>query len=239
MKRINFRDGISQNQLKMIALLSMTVDHIGVILFPKILLLRIIGRLAFPIFAFSLYEGAKYTRHPLRYLLRMLGLGLLCTLVYYLYDGRLYGNVLITFSLSLCMLLSLRWWREHPGRRWTGALLMAGSLSVTVVVCRLIYVDYGFVGCVLPLFAAVCDLPPVEPPAKRQWHGYPLVGFAVGLVMLSAQQGGPQYYCLLALPLLWLSGHRRGKARMKYFFYLYYPLHLLVLEGISLLLKHR
>lgn len=236
------RRGLTQNQLKLIAVLSMTVDHVGVLLFPKIELLRILGRLSFPIFAFSIYEGAKYTRQPWRYLLRMAGLGLACLLVYDWYADRLFGNILITFSLSLSMLLSLRFWREgqrRDNRRQavTGLLLTVGSLLLTVLVCRFIDVDYGLPGCVLPLFAAACDADMAAPaalrPADRHRQWYPLLGFSVGLLALSIWLGGIQYYSLLALPLLAMSGHKRGKLRLKYFFYLYYPLHLLALEGIS------
>ncbi|MBQ6706471.1 MAG: hypothetical protein IJN07_03050 [Clostridia bacterium] len=226
--------GLSQNQLKIIAVISMTIDHIGYILFPKLLILRIIGRIAFPIFAYSLYEGAKYTRRPIAYLLRTGGLGLVCLLAYYWYDRRLYGNVLITFFLSLCMLLSLRFLKENfreKNRRKTVlfALLFVGSVALTVLTCHLMRVDYGLVGCLLPLFAALCDWQT----DNSRWQGYPLIGFSLGLLLLSADQGSIQYYSLLSLPLLMLSSHRRGTAKMKYFFYIYYPMHLLVLEGLK------
>ena len=60
---------ISGNALKFLAAAAMLVDHIGLILFPKIFVLRAIGRLAFPLFAYMIAEGCRYTRHKARYLL--------------------------------------------------------------------------------------------------------------------------------------------------------------------------
>ena len=54
--------GLSGNQLKLIALITMTVDHMGLILFDQFILLRIVGRLAFPIFAWMIAEGCRHTR---------------------------------------------------------------------------------------------------------------------------------------------------------------------------------
>ena len=58
---------LSRDVLKLIAIVSMLLDHVGKIFFPKILILQIIGRLAFPIFAFFIAEGFYYTRNKLKY----------------------------------------------------------------------------------------------------------------------------------------------------------------------------
>ena len=54
--------GLTNNQLKLIAMLSMLIDHVGMLLFPGVRVLRIIGRLAFPIFAYMIAEGCAHTR---------------------------------------------------------------------------------------------------------------------------------------------------------------------------------
>ena len=56
--------GLTNNQLKLIALVTMTLDHIGVVLFPQAQWLRIVGRLAFPIFAYMIAEGCRHTANP-------------------------------------------------------------------------------------------------------------------------------------------------------------------------------
>lgn len=105
--------GFTQNQLKIVAAVSMLIDHIGAELFPEIIVLRIIGRLAFPVFSFFIYEGFKYTHSKKRYFSRIFLLGILCVAVYYLYSGRIYGNVLITFSVSIIALYSISVLRER------------------------------------------------------------------------------------------------------------------------------
>ena len=56
------RFGLSGNQLKVIAMVTMAIDHIGAYLLPQAMWMRIIGRLAFPIYAFLIAEGCRHTR---------------------------------------------------------------------------------------------------------------------------------------------------------------------------------
>ena len=84
-----FFQGLTGNQLKLLALIAMTCDHVGYQLLPQYEFLRTIGRLAFPIFAYMIAEGAKYTKNRLRYFLQMFGCGLLCSIVYFVAMGSL------------------------------------------------------------------------------------------------------------------------------------------------------
>lgn len=77
------RTGLTGNQLKLIAMAAMTLDHIGVYLLPQALILRIIGRLALPIYAYMIAEGCRYTRSRKQYLLRIAGLAAVCQAVYF------------------------------------------------------------------------------------------------------------------------------------------------------------
>ncbi|MCC8169378.1 MAG: conjugal transfer protein TraX, partial [Oscillospiraceae bacterium] len=77
-KELSKNHGITQNHLKVIAAVLMLIDHVGAELFPQLDILRVIGRLSFPIFAFFIYEGCKYTRSKPKYLMRIFILGLLC-----------------------------------------------------------------------------------------------------------------------------------------------------------------
>ena len=66
---------LSGNALKIIACVSMFIDHASLMLFPEIIWLRYIGRLAFPIFAFLISEGCRYTKNKLNYFLSVFILG--------------------------------------------------------------------------------------------------------------------------------------------------------------------
>ena len=72
------RFSLTGNQLKILAMIAMTCDHVGLQLFPQWTFLRIIGRLALPIYAYMIAEGCRYTRDRRKYLLRMVSLAALC-----------------------------------------------------------------------------------------------------------------------------------------------------------------
>lgn len=229
---------LTKNQIKIIAAIAMVLDHVGAEFFPQIEVLRIIGRLAFPIFAYSIFEGARYTHDKLKYFLRIFILGIVCMAGYYIYDKEIYGNVLITFSLSIIILFSIRYlkasFEKSRGFTLLGFGMVCGSLLFTVAMCNMIYIDYGLLGVLMPVFAEMFDS--FELP-KESWNkDLALIGFMFGTLLLSIQMGGRQYFSLLALPLLFMTNERRGKHRMKYFFYIFYPAHLFLIGVTSMIL---
>lgn len=225
--------GITQNQLKTAAAIFMLIDHIGAELFPQIVLLRMIGRLAFPIFSFFVYEGFLHTRSKKRYLSRIFFLGSMCVAVYYLYSGRMYGNVLITFSLSIVALYSISLFRERISGstkdKICGTILALCSVICICLICTWIYVDYGFWGVMMPVFAYVANSWGQK---KSAYVG--LAGFSAGLLLLAIQTGGIQYISLIAIPLLAMYNGRQGLKCMKSFFYWFYPAHLAAIGVLSL-----
>lgn len=222
---------LTQNQIKLIAAASMLLDHIGAELLPGMLWLRIVGRLAFPVFSFCIWEGSRRTRHPRRYLARVLGMGLLCMAAFWVYTGRLYGNILITFTLSLCVLYAFQFWKRR--RELFGALVLLGTLVAVAALCLCIPVDYGFWGVLLPLFAEIA----AHLPAKRPPEGVlSRLGFALGLIVVALRLGGVQMYSLLAVPLLFAYRGERGRYNLGRFFYWFYPLHLLAIGLVSMVL---
>ena len=228
----------TQNQLKTIAAISMLIDHVGLTFFPELRILRILGRLAFPIFSFFVYEGFVYTRSKSRYFRRLFMLGALCALVFYIYSGEIYGNVLITFSLSVIVLSCLQLFCEslEKGRREKvmGAAVLLGGVAIVYVVCPLLNVDYGFFGVLLPVLVMLADKLSATAKGRRY---IVLAAFAVGLLALSAALGEVQIYGLLSVPLLALYNGRRGTLNMKSFFYWFYPGHLLLIGAAAFLLQ--
>lgn len=104
---------MNKNILKLLAALTMVIDHAGLLLFPQVAVLRWIGRISFPLFAFCVGDGCAYTRKPRAYLLRVLGLGIACQAAFaaeeLLGGGTLRGSqalyLNILFTLSLAILL--------------------------------------------------------------------------------------------------------------------------------------
>ena len=220
--------GLTNNQLKLLALATMTVDHIGAYLLPQILWLRIIGRLAFPIFAYMIAEGCRHTRSMGKYFGTMALFALVCQGVDYFARGSLYMSILVTFSFSI----GLIWlWKkqEETGTLWL-LLFVAGCLA-TLFVCEVLPgmlpgfdVDYGLMGVLIPIMAYY---------GKNKTQK--LLYLLVGLVLLAGDSYWTQWFALAAVPVLMLYNGQRGKWNMKWLFYIYYPAHLVAIYGISFL----
>lgn len=219
--------GLTGNQLKIIAMIAMTCDHVGLQLFPDVLLLRIIGRLALPIYAYMIAEGCRYTRNRKKYLLRLFLLAAGCQVVYFFAMGSLYQCILVTFSLSVCLICAIDNTQERTdlGSRLLALGVFCAVLFLCVGLPLLLpgfEIDYGFFGVLLPVLI---------------YFGKPSHHFLLaGLLLLCFAYGGIQWWCLAAIPLLGQYNDQRGKYPIGKLFYIYYPLHLVVIYGISLIL---
>ncbi len=152
--------------MKIIAAISMLIDHVGVIFLPEVKALRIIGRIAFPIYVFMIAEGCVYSKNRLRYCLAIFLLGICCQIVYYLYDGSTYMGILITFSFSIIIIYAMQYLKEVLcmtekcyGRCCVAALFLLVAAAGTVFLNRMRCIDYGFWGCMTPVFASVFRKP--------------------------------------------------------------------------------
>ena len=220
---------LTGNALKLLAALFMTIDHIGVVLFPRVLILRIIGRLALPIFAYMIAEGCKYTRNKKKYFGMIFILATLCQIVYFLVDGALYLSILYTFSLSILTVYAMQNMKNQGTT--ASCLLFLLTISAVWVLNQFFTIDYGFWGCMLPVFAAVFH------GTKKDRLPVSVGMLGIGLVLLSLDLGDTiQILSLAALPLLLCYNGRRGKWNLKYFFYIFYPVHLAVIQGIAWLM---
>ena len=220
---------LSGNALKILAAIFMTLDHMGLMLFHDHILLRIPGRLAMPIFAFMIAEGCKYTRNKIKYFGMVFGLGLVCQIVYAFVDRSLYLSILITFSLSILLIYAMQFYKQRPNL--FSCLLLAASVAAVWGLNQIFEIDYGFWGCMLPVFAALPHGP------SRDNNFVCTASLGLGLILLSASLSDIQFFSLLALPLLFCYSGKRGKLRMKYFFYIFYPVHLVILQGIAMLVR--
>ena len=224
---------LNGNHLKLIAAFTMLLDHAGILLFPRLEILRILGRIAFPIFAFMIAEGCRYTRNKLRYFLMVFGLGVACQLVYYVTSGDTYLNILLTFSCAILLiyLLQAAGRTQNWKQQFLWSAIFAAGVFLALGMTQILTIDYGFWGIMTPVFAAF-SLGKGKTGSKL-----PVLMTAVGLIFLGADLGGIQHYALLAIPLLLLYNGQRGKANLKYFFYIFYPVHLAVLQGIAWLVR--
>lgn len=226
------RFGFTNNQLKMIAMVTMTVDHIGMIFFPYNLLWRAVGRLAFPIYAFMIAEGCRHTRSMGKYLASLGVLAAVCQIVAFIATGTLALNILATFSFSVFLIMLLK----SAGEKKTViswvlfAAALAAVFCVAEVLPRLLeetgfYVEYDFLGIILPVCVYAAGSLPVQ-----------LLASGACLALMSCYMWQGQWLSLLALPLLAFYNGQRGKWKLKWVFYFYYPVHLGVLWVLAAIL---
>ena len=203
-------------QLKCIAIVSMALDHTGAVLYPSQIWLRCLGRIAFPIFCFLIVEGFFHTHDVRRYMGR---LGVFALISEIPYDLAFRGvpleyahqNVFFTLLIGIGMMVLLERNREWPVK--AVILLLAMWLAV------LIRSDYNFRGVLLIFVFYIFH--------ESRW----LAVTAGGLWNFLYQGVIQKYGVLSVLPLALYNGERGRK--MKYFFYIFYPVHLLLLYGIS------
>ena len=220
MPTVKQRFGLTGNQLKILAMIAMTCDHVGLQLLPQYPFLRIIGRLALPIYAYMIAEGCRHTHDRKKYLLRLAGLALLCQIVYFFAMDSLYQCILVTFSLSVCLIYL--WDSQKNWNFWTGVL---GCWFLCRVVPDMLPntdfdIDYGIWGVMLPVLIYLS----------------PRKGLMIGLLLLALDYGGNQWFALAAIPLLLSYNGQRGKWKIGRLFYFYYPVHLVIIYLLSLIL---
>lgn len=224
--------GLSNNALKIIAMLSMFIDHLGVQIYPEIGELRIIGRLALPLFAYMIAEGCFYTRNRTRYLILISSLAVACQVVFYVVENSLYQGILVTFSLSIITIYSID--EIFKLRNWKNIILAVLGLCFVFIFSFALpslykdegfKIDYGVIGMLLPV--TIYFMP----------NKYlKLIACAVMLGFLAMSINVTQCYAIFALPLLALYNGKRGTKKLKYVFYAFYPLHLILIYLLNFII---
>lgn len=255
LRKCRFLNG---NTMKIIACVFMVIDHIGYIFFPTQMIWRYLGRISMPLFAFMIAEGCRYTKNRARYFCILSVLGITFQLVYYLFTKDTFFNIFITFALSVLMVFALQDMKKQlfsKDSRWIIKILsifaFLGAVALVWGVCKigertnLYIVDYGFWGCLLPVFASLLDFHRISLPEKISFFQKAdllwvrVLCFGVGLLFfyLYTPYQSLMQYVFLSLPFLLLYNGTRGKYNIKYFFYIFYPTHLILLQGLATLLQ--
>lgn len=237
------------NFLKLIAIASMLIDHLGAAIFPQQDWMRIVGRLAFPIFAYCIAVGSVYTRSVPKYLLRVFVMALVSQPFYVLalnhvtpamdalnFSGQpliaalqwyfmslQYANIMFALALGLLLIWSIKEKR----------FIVAGVQVVAVwYLSPYLSTSYGWRGVVLMLlFYAFIDRPLtsfVWLAGFMGWWGF----YSTSGMSLLAPKLSIQAFALMALPLIYLPMNTRIKLN-KWVFYLFYPLHLALIYAVA------
>ncbi|WP_077612982.1 TraX family protein [Clostridium sp. Marseille-P2415] len=239
--------GITGNTLKMIAIISMLIDHTGVAIIENGILkyqnnslafailstpegkmwsmadlvLRTMGRLAFPIFCFLLVEGFCHTKDVKKYGARLLVFALISEIPFdlALFDKWFnpgYQNVYFTLFLGLWVLY---WYRKTMGQPVKQSLVILAGCGASI----LLKCDYNIIGIVMILLFYV-------------FYENKRLQTLFGGVMAAVESLECFGAAMLALIPIRMYNGTRGKKNLKYFFYWFYPVHLLLLYILRLII---
>jgi hypothetical protein len=219
---------ISSTGLKLVAVATMLIDHIGILFFPGELLWRVVGRISFPVFALLIAEGFEKTSNVRNYLFRLLAFAAVSQIPYRLFlqtaditSDKL--NIFFTLSAGLVSLLLLK---KLP---WIYAFLGIGSIAVLAEYFSFSYGVYGVLTVLISsLFlrfrsagiVVLSSLPPLRT----------IIEFIFGHISL-------QVYATLSVPIIMLYNRERGRELHRLFLYGFYPVHLLILSIVWYLFR--
>ncbi len=204
--------GINGFVLKCIAMICMLIDHTGAVLFPQYLGLRMVGRLAFPIYCFLLVGGAMHTTNIRKYEQRLFLFALISEVPFDLafYGGTSWAHQNVFFTLFLGVLaIDLAQWIQNK-------LSVIIIFFLMIIAAELLHTDYGGSGIVFIL----CYYLLYEKKVLKQAM-FVLENFFLYRV-------GVQLYASFAVVPMLLYNGKKGPS-MKYLFYVFYPGHLLIL----------
>lgn len=211
---------MSSFTLKLIAVISMLIDHTGAILFPQYRWMRYIGRLAFPIYCFLLTEGYLHTHNFKKYIMRMTVFMLLSEIPFDLAFSHTwlnikYQNVYWTLLFGLIAIKAMEWLQARLGRTWyvlsyVPVLLVAG-------IAWLIHTDYNAYGILIILGFWIF---------RKQ-----KVALVIYETLIFACMNWIELFAVFAFIPIFLYNGQKGLSNrwIRQGFYAFYPIHLIVL----------
>lgn len=228
---MNGKYKITGFHLKIIATITMVIDHIGV-LYPDISFLRWIGRISFPIFAFLLSEGYHYTKNKKKYFLNLLIFAFLSEIPYNLFffnsPFSLHRqNIFFTLSFAFISLFLYEKLKENK-KTWLAVII----LFLLAFSAQLLKFDYGAFGVLFIFSFHFHYFYAKEIKIKKESK---IIGkikkfFLPILVLICFEKGLP--WSIFSFIFLLLYDGERGK-KVKYFFYAFYPVHFLLISFLT------
>ena len=249
---------LSGSTLKIIACIAMFIDHFGFVVYPSVVEFRAIGRLAFPIFAYFIAEGCRYTRKKLKHFMLIFTVGIIYLVFYYFFADMIYPSIFLTFSVSILLIYLQDKLKKFVFEDYKTYKLIV-SVLLYIIALALSYVpfhyfdfDYGYLGMLAPVFISLFDFKEYKVPSKIAWldsYAVRILMLSVILILLSIKNKtmplsifgydiSIQYLSLLAIIPLMLYNGKAGNKKLKYFFYAFYPVHLGVIMLIAMIMQY-
>ena len=229
---------MSSFQLKVLAAVFMVIDHVGLFFFPNVILLRVVGRLSFPLFAWMIANGARHTRDIDAYLWRLFACALISQ-VPFVVANQIIGMPLWFFDVIFTLflgLLAIKFIKRTNRKTWWVFIT-----AVCAVAAYAFNTDYGAFGvvCVVLFYLFYGDMKKLA-----IWQGVLFaLQFLVQIFSMRIQfhvfPAGLFYYIepVGLLSLFFVHAYNSKQGRRSRFFYYFYPLQYLVIALLLWLKK--
>lgn len=208
--------------LKLIAIVTMIIDHVGLVFFPESTFMRVLGRIAFPIFAYHIAKGFIHTSSKLNYISRLLIFAGISQIPYMFLLQTYDFNILFTLFLSVVLISCIHY------KKWYWTILI-GLVVIIPQYTPLPSFEYTWYGLVMPLlFYLFAD-------SKRKLIIYQSI-LTLLFVILESEAAIQMFAILGVLLCLYFPINKFKIYLNKYFFYWFYPVHLTILLSLHILL---
>ncbi len=240
--------GITSNMLRIIAVALMLTDHIWATAMSFGNWMTYIGRMAFPIFAFQIAEGFIHTSDVKKYAKRLFVFALVSEIPFDLFTistwlNPFHQNVIFTLLLGLLAIMVIDNLRKSIKEKTAKPKKVVASvvlLGLIFVAAFFGFVDYGFWGvATVVVFYLLRDFP-------FAWLTQLVAMVLINVVLFEGQMFNLELFgrafeiptqslAVFSLIPIWLYGGRKGRSSkiMQYGFYVFYPVHMLILYLIK------
>jgi len=212
--------GLSARQIKLTACVSMLFSHIGIIFWPQQLWWQIPGRLAFPLFAYMIANGAQRSSNVRKYLTRLLIFAALIQFPYSIFLATGHLNICFTLGLGLAVIMS-----------WQSSLPLFLRLAAALTACltaEWLGVEYGWYGIMMIFSSHIFFEDRHKLAVSWLILNIPFLWDFTSTLLAGSSSPPVQGLCLLALPFIFLYNGQRGNGN-RWEFYAFYIGHLALL----------
>ena len=200
---------VSSSSLKIIAIITMLIDHIGLVFYPDIYLFRIIGRISMPIFSYQIAVGYDKTSNIKDYIKRLFIMALVAQYPYTIVINKYGLNVIFTLMLGLISIYILK--------NYDFKISIIG-LTLIFYMAEYLNLNYGMYGILMIILF------------NKYYENKKAIAISfIILNLIFYKNFNIQIFSILSLIFIMLYNGKKGKIKNKNLFYIIYPLHLIII----------
>lgn len=224
---------------KIIACITMLIDHLGFLVFPNVVIIRIIGKLHIRYFPFLVAEGCFYTKNRFKHFYVITLLAIVFQFVYYLFLKSFDLSIFIIFSISILLIYLF----DYIVIIYKNKKYILGLLTIIVfisIILLVYYIDnqyyyleysYGFFGVIIPVVIYIF---------RKYLTNNMIILFIVLTSLLIFNvlytSNYPNLFMCGGALLMLLYNGKKGHLNLKYYFYLFYPAHIALVYLLYLII---